>query len=80
MFCCFQYFLDLEFDEKEVLENFCSALTVLACAIFQVIIISNIDFLVESMTKNMLLLSIPQYFLAVSEVSKNFANTLSQYL
>lgn len=67
-------------DEKDLLDQFGYLFTLLDPQIFQDVIASNMDFLIERTKGNLALVSIPQYFLAISGISRNFAAILARHL
>lgn len=67
-------------DEKDLLDQFGYLFTLLDPQIFQDVIASNMDFLIERTKDNLALVSIPQYFLAISGISRNFAAILARHL
>lgn len=67
-------------EEKEIYEQFAYLFTILDGYLFQEVFASHLAFLVQSMATNHSLLVIPQYFLAISGISRNFAGLLIQHL
>ena len=60
-------------EDKELVDQFAYIFTLLDPYIFQDVLSSQMDYLFEKIVKNPVLLIIPQYFLAINTVSRNFA-------
>lgn len=67
-------------EDKEIIDLFSYSFTVLDVALFYDIVGANLNFLVEKCKKNLALLAIPQYFLAIATVSKHFCIILLKFL
>lgn len=67
-------------DEKDLMDQFGYIFTLLEPTIFHDVIASNMDFLIERTKENIALVSIPQYFLAISGISRGFAGVLARHL
>lgn len=67
-------------DDKDILDGFAYAFTIVDLAIFYDVLTCNIGLLVTKAITNLALLAIPQYFLAVAGVSKHFCSILIRYL
>lgn len=67
-------------DEKDLLDQFGFIFTLLEPAIFHDVMASSIDFLIERTKENIALVSIPQYFLAISGISRMFSSILARTL
>lgn len=67
-------------DEKELLDVFSYLFTILEQNVFQDIICSQLQHLFDSILGNISLLAIPQYFLAISGISRNFSSVLVRFL
>lgn len=67
-------------EDKDLVDQFAYIFTLLDPYIFQDVISAHIEFLFEKLVKNPLLLIIPQYFLAINSVSRNFAGILIKFL
>lgn len=72
--------VSLQSEEKEIYEQFAYLFTVLDPYLFQEVFSCHMEFLVKSMLVNHSLLIIPQYFLAISGISRNFAGLLIRFL
>lgn len=67
-------------EDKELVDQFAYIFTLLDPYIFQDVLSAHLDYLFEKIVKNPVLLIIPQYFLAINTVSRNFAGILIKYL
>ncbi|KAF4320465.1 hypothetical protein BBI17_002543 [Phytophthora kernoviae] len=67
-------------EEKQMLDHFAGAFTVLEAADFRDLFISNIQLLYECILQDHAILTIPQHFLANSNVSCWFAEILLKFL
>ncbi|KUG01188.1 Phosphatidylinositol kinase (PIK-L3) [Phytophthora nicotianae] len=67
-------------EEKQMLDHFAGAFTVLEAADFRDLFISNIELLYECILQDHAILTIPQHFLANSNVSCWFAEILLKFL
>lgn len=67
-------------EEKELYDQFTYIFTLLDPSLFQEVFSSHMDFLVRRMATNHALLVIPQYLLAISGISRNYAGLLMRYL
>ncbi|GMF35265.1 unnamed protein product [Phytophthora fragariaefolia] len=67
-------------EEKQMLDHFAGAFTVLDAADFRDLFISNIELLYECILQDHAILTIPQHFLANSNVSCWFAEILLKFL
>lgn len=67
-------------EDKELVDQFAYIFTLLDPYIFQDVLSSQLNYLFEKIVKNPVLLIIPQYFLAINTVSRNFAGILIKFL
>ena len=67
-------------EDKELVDQFAYIFTLLDSYIFQDVLSSQLNYLFEKIVKNPVLLIIPQYFLAINTVSRNFAGILIKFL
>lgn len=67
-------------DEKDLMDQFGYVFTLLEPSIFHDVISSNMDFLIDRTKENIVLVSVPQYFLAISGISRGFAAILARHL
>ena len=67
-------------EDKELVDQFAYIFTLLDPYIFQDVISSNMDYLFEKIVTNPVLLIVPQYFLAINTVSRNFSGILIKFL
>jgi transformation/transcription domain-associated protein len=67
-------------EDKELVDQFAYIFTLLDPYIFQDVLSAHLEYLFERIVKNPLLLIIPQYFLAINTVSRNFAGVLIKFL
>ena len=67
-------------EDKELVDQFAYIFTLVDPYIFQDVLSAHIEYLFEKIVKNPLLLIIPQYFLAINTVSRNFAGILIKFL
>lgn len=68
-------------EEKEILDQFAYLFTLVDAHVFQDALTANLDGLIRHITtQNPNLISIPQYFLAISGISRNFNSLLIRYL
>jgi transformation/transcription domain-associated protein len=70
----------ISMEEKDVLDQFAHVFTVIDPAIFQDVFVSQMTYFIDCVEKNLALLTIPQYFLAISGVSQNFCSILLRFL
>ena len=67
-------------EDKELADLFSYSFTIVDVAIFHDVLAANMSLLVQSCRENLALLAIPQYFLAISGVSKHFCSILIHFL
>lgn len=67
-------------EDKELVDQFAYIFTLLDPYIFQDVLSMHMEYLFEKIVKNPLLLIIPQYFLAINTVSRNFSGILIKFL
>ncbi len=67
-------------DEKDLMDQFGYIFTLLDSPIFHDVIGANMNFLVDRIKENVALVSLPQYFLAISGISRGFAAILAKNL
>ncbi|OZJ06116.1 hypothetical protein BZG36_01053 [Bifiguratus adelaidae] len=67
-------------EEKEVLDLFSVAFTLLDPAVFQEVFTSQIDYLFQQILSNVSLMHIPQYLLANDTISSGFAGIVFRFL
>ncbi|KAJ3022967.1 hypothetical protein HKX48_004725 [Thoreauomyces humboldtii] len=67
-------------EEKEVLENFASLFTLLDPPMFQEIFAAQLEHIFAEILRNISVLALPQYFLASTIVSSNFAGLMLRFL
>jgi transformation/transcription domain-associated protein len=67
-------------EDKELVDQFAYIFTLLDPYIFQDVLCAHMEFLFEKIVSNPLLLIIPQYFLAINTVSRNFSGILIKFL
>ena len=67
-------------EDKELVDQFAYIFTLLDPYIFQDVLSAHLEYLFEKIVNNPLLLIIPQYFLAINSVSRNFAGILIKFL
>lgn len=67
-------------EDKELVDQFAYIFTLLDPYIFQDVLSAHLEYLFEKIVNNPLLLIIPQYFLAINTVSRNFAGILIKFL
>lgn len=67
-------------EDKELVDQFAYCFTLLDPYIFQDVLSTHMEYLFDRIVKNPLLLIIPQYFLAINTVSRNFAGILIKFL
>ncbi len=67
-------------EDKELVDQFAYIFTLLDPYIFQDVLSAHLEYLFGKIVKNPLLLIIPQYFLAINTVSRNFSGILIRFL
>lgn len=67
-------------EDKELVDQFAYIFTLLDPYIFQDVLSAHMEYLFDKIVNNPLLLIIPQYFLAINTVSRNFAGILIKFL
>lgn len=67
-------------EDKDLLDQFSYLFTIIPVTLFYDVIASQLDFLIENIYSNPLLLAIPQYFLAIHDISSRFATLLLKHL
>jgi transformation/transcription domain-associated protein len=67
-------------EDKDLVDQFAYIFTLLDPYIFQDVLSAHLEYLFGKIVKNPLLLIIPQYFLAINTVSRNFSGILIKFL
>lgn len=67
-------------DEKELMDQFAHIFSLFDVAIFNDVVSSNMDMLIEQAKENVALVSIPQYLLSIHGISKACAAILARHL